>query len=172
MSIEALLALRDKVGTALAEKTAEIRKQIQRLDFGTPAGRKSAGGRSGSRKIAPKYRDPDDPENVWAGRGAVPRWMAAKIKTGAKRDDFLIGASGSPTRKRRTAKATLRAAKAARRLAKTKRAGKAAKRPTKMARRPKVTTRRKTQAASADRRNAPPAAPVAGNGTASTPPTE
>ena len=32
------------------------------------------------RKVAPKYRNPKDPSETWAGRGAMPRWMAAQIK--------------------------------------------------------------------------------------------
>jgi hypothetical protein len=36
MSVDALLALRDKIGTVLNEKTAEIRKQLQRPGFRGP----------------------------------------------------------------------------------------------------------------------------------------
>jgi hypothetical protein len=151
MSVDALLALRDNIGTALAEKTAEIRKQLQRLDFGggTSSARRGAGGRPRKGgKIPPKYRDPDNPANVWAGRGAVPRWMAAKIKSGAKREDFLIDSSGVPKRKKRTVKA--------------------AKRPVKTAKRPaKVAKRKKAKIAAPRRRKAQPtpqpAAKNAGN---------
>jgi DNA-binding protein H-NS len=37
-----------------------------------------------------KYRDPKNPSNTWTGRGRPPRWMAAAVKSGSKRDDFLI----------------------------------------------------------------------------------
>ena len=41
--------------------------------------------------VAPKYRDPKNPGNTWAGRGRMPRWMSAATKGGrAKREDFLI----------------------------------------------------------------------------------
>jgi DNA-binding protein H-NS len=156
MSVDALLALRDRIGTVLTEKTAEIRKQLQRLDFGggTSSGRKAAGGRPRKgAKIAPKYRDPDDPVNVWAGRGAVPRWMAAKLKAGAKREDFLIDASGAPRRKKRAAKAA-------------KRPAKAAKRPTKLAK------RKKAKVATPRRRKAQPAPQSAANNAGNTAATE
>jgi DNA-binding protein H-NS len=39
-------------------------------------------------KVAPKYRGPGG--ETWAGRGAMPRWMAAAIKEGKTREDFLI----------------------------------------------------------------------------------
>ncbi len=41
--------------------------------------------------VAIKYRDPDNPENTWTGRGRMPRWMTAAIEgKGAKKEDFLI----------------------------------------------------------------------------------
>ena len=50
------------------------------------------GGRRGKGGVvAPKYRDPKNPANTWAGRGRMPRWMTAATKGGkAKKDDFLI----------------------------------------------------------------------------------
>ena len=38
----------------------------------------------------PKYRDPEKPENTWAGRGKMPTWLKEKIDAGASLDDFLI----------------------------------------------------------------------------------
>jgi len=48
-----------------------------------------AGSRAGS-KVAPKYRNPSNPAEVWSGRGMPPRWMAAYLKQGKTREDFLI----------------------------------------------------------------------------------
>ncbi|MBK8132653.1 MAG: H-NS histone family protein [Gammaproteobacteria bacterium] len=31
----------------------------------------------------PKYRDPEKPENTWAGRGKQPGWLKEKIEAGA-----------------------------------------------------------------------------------------
>lgn len=41
-------------------------------------------------KVAPKYRDPKNPENVWSGRGIKPKWMTKAIEDGAKIEDFMI----------------------------------------------------------------------------------
>ena len=47
--------------------------------------------RRGARgKVAPKYRNPENPGETWAGRGLKPRWLAAALKTGKKLDDFRI----------------------------------------------------------------------------------
>jgi DNA-binding protein H-NS len=40
--------------------------------------------------ILPKYRNPADPSETWAGRGRKPKWLEAQIAIGAKLDDFLI----------------------------------------------------------------------------------
>ena len=41
-------------------------------------------------KVAPKYRNPQNPSETWAGRGQQPKWMATQIAAGRKLDDFLI----------------------------------------------------------------------------------
>ena len=71
---------------ALRERLADMAKQhgfeIREL-FGK--------GRKGKGSVAPKYRDPKNPENTWTGRGRPPRWLAAATKGGkAEREDFLI----------------------------------------------------------------------------------
>ncbi len=49
------------------------------------------GRKGGKGTVAPKYRDPKNPENTWTGRGRMPRWMVAATKGGkAKKEDFLI----------------------------------------------------------------------------------
>lgn len=47
-------------------------------------------GRQGTGNVAVKYRDPQNPENTWTGRGRMPRWLAAATKGGkARKEDFL-----------------------------------------------------------------------------------
>ena len=47
-------------------------------------------GRKGKGSVAPKYRDPKNPQNTWTGRGRPPRWLAAATKGNkAKLDDSL-----------------------------------------------------------------------------------
>ena len=142
MSVDALLALRDRIGTVLSGKTSELRRQIAQLELGGRASSRrgaQAGSRRG-RKIAPKYRDPDEPSNVWAGRGALPRWMQAKIKAGAKKEDFLIGSSDGAPRKRRSAKKKT--------VKRTKRASAPKKRASKK-RKPAAATKRQPDAGAA-----------------------
>jgi DNA-binding protein H-NS len=119
MGVEELLKLRDAVTSVLGHKTSELQQQLQRLEgFGGTRGRPAGNGRSAKgSKLPPKYRDTEDSSNVWAGRGARPRWMEERIKAGAKQEDFLINGSASPRAGRRGKKAA-----AAKRGRKTKKA--------------------------------------------------
>jgi DNA-binding protein H-NS len=121
MSTDELLTLRDNVSRAVREKISELRTQLQQFAFEarSSSAAKTGGVRRGG-KVPPKYRDPDNPSNVWAGRGAEPRWMRDKIRAGAKREDFLIGASGTSPRKKRSKKRARRAKTMARLGAKVK----------------------------------------------------
>ena len=54
-----------------------------------PKGRKSTKGYKLG-KVAPKYRNPDNPAETWAGRGQQPKWLASRIAQGRRLEDFLI----------------------------------------------------------------------------------
>jgi DNA-binding protein H-NS len=89
LSLDALLKLRDDVAAALSEKAAALRTELAALGSGIgrapTRGRKSLKGR----KVPPKYRDPATSE-TWAGRGARPRWLVARLRAGRKLEDFAI----------------------------------------------------------------------------------
>ena len=40
--------------------------------------------------VSPKYRNPDEPAETWAGRGKQPRWLVAQLRSGKRIDDFRI----------------------------------------------------------------------------------
>ena len=37
-----------------------------------------------------KYRDLENAENTWTGRGKPPKWLQEKLDQGASKEDFLI----------------------------------------------------------------------------------
>lgn len=41
-------------------------------------------------KVAPKYRNPQNPEETWTGRGKQPRWLAAYTSQGRGLEEFKI----------------------------------------------------------------------------------
>jgi DNA-binding protein H-NS len=51
-------------------------------------GQAAAGDRRGP--VAPKYRNPKNAAQTWAGRGIKPKWLEQELAGGAKLEDFLI----------------------------------------------------------------------------------
>jgi DNA-binding protein H-NS len=112
MPIAKLQALKSQVEAAISARVTERRRELESelsklAGFGgrgkaTKFGR---GGRIGA--VAPKYRNPENPAETWAGRGLKPRWLAAAIKGGKTLEDFLIpgavakGSAAKPTKKTR-----------------------------------------------------------------------
>jgi DNA-binding protein H-NS len=96
MSIDKLSKFREQVAAALNAKVIEERRaaqdQLSKLDrlANGPRGKAVRGGPRGA--VVPKYRNPDNPTETWAGRGLQPRWLAAALKTGKKLEDFSITA--------------------------------------------------------------------------------
>jgi DNA-binding protein H-NS len=102
LSIDALLKLRGDVDSALGRKADALKKELASLGSDhANVGRTAIYGKKKSlqgRKVPIKYRDKKG--NTWAGRGAQPRWLAAAIKAGAKRDDFLVDKSAAKPRRK------------------------------------------------------------------------
>src|SRR5947199_10718332 len=99
MSVDALLKLREDIGTVLSQKVHQLKDQLSRL--GGEVGNGRRGRRSGlkGRKVPIKYRDRTG--NTWAGRGAQPVWLRAKLKAGAKLEEFAVNKSRKqPTKTR------------------------------------------------------------------------
>ena len=93
MSIDKLTKLRDQVDTALHSRVADERRTLEaeltKLSRLSTSQLRSKGlGVRGP--VAPKYRNPENPSETWAGRGLTPRWLAAAIKAGKKLEHFSI----------------------------------------------------------------------------------
>ncbi len=103
MSIDKLSKLREQVEAALSNRIIEERRVVQdqlgKLARLATSGFRARGGRGGARgSVAPKYRNPENPSETWAGRGLKPRWLAAALKSGKKLEDFGIAAPGKMIR--------------------------------------------------------------------------
>jgi DNA-binding protein H-NS len=73
-----------------------MQSRLNELDHLAVNGARAGRGSRGA--IAPKYRNPENPAETWAGRGLKPRWLAPALKSGKKLEDFSIEASGKSTR--------------------------------------------------------------------------
>ena len=96
-------ALDEQIKQALqaqrADAIAQAKKIIVQFDLNArelglanqvsaSVGRKASG--DARAIVAPKYRDPQNPENTWTGRGKPPRWLANAIAAGKSKESFLI----------------------------------------------------------------------------------
>jgi DNA-binding protein H-NS len=88
MSVDALLKLRDDIGTVLSQKANQLKDQLSRLGGEVDNGRRGRRSVMKGRKVPVKYRDRSG--NTWAGRGAQPVWLREKLKAGAKLEDFAV----------------------------------------------------------------------------------
>ena len=97
LTISELKPLEKEVARAIAsyesrrrvEARAEVEEFARKLGFSisdlvaTDGGKKRAA-------IAPKYRNPENPEQTWSGRGRKPLWFVAALEAGKSPDDMAI----------------------------------------------------------------------------------
>jgi len=106
MELPALLELQtsltaeilDKQNLARASFVDEMRqlaasRGLQLSEFVDIKRGKVARARSGNSEI--KYRDPDNPANVWSGRGRLARWLQEKVDAGRNKEDFRVQSEGA-----------------------------------------------------------------------------
>ena len=87
MSTDDLWSLHVEVSQLLQQiikqKKLRLEERLTRLQ--TPVS-----GRRPYAPVSPKYRNPDQPSETWAGRGKQPRWLVAQLKLGRRIEDFSI----------------------------------------------------------------------------------
>ena len=97
LSTDELWLLREKIAATLdAKLTAEKETLERRLRHLRKIGVARAVRVSKRRPypvVFPKFRNPDDPSETWAGRGKQPRWLRKQLRSGKRMDDFRISSS-------------------------------------------------------------------------------
>jgi DNA-binding protein H-NS len=111
LSLDELWSLHEKISAILSARIKaekhELEKRLAVLDRGTGAivqpGEAQIIGAKRRRKyprVLPKYRNPQTSE-TWSGRGKLPRWLAAAMKSGRKIEEFRISeGNGARSRQR------------------------------------------------------------------------
>ena len=102
LSMDELWALHEEVSNMLSEKILtekrELEDRLAKLNGGMMAkinrsDLQVAERRKVRRKyppVLPKFQNPSDQSETWAGRGKQPRWLVSQLKAGKKMNDFLI----------------------------------------------------------------------------------
>jgi DNA-binding protein H-NS len=90
MSIDDLWSLREQVDSILSSKISEemqyLNRRIRQIEPRIFRGH----ARRPYPPVQPKYQNPRQPSETWAGRGLQPRWLTAQLRSGKKLDDFRI----------------------------------------------------------------------------------
>lgn len=92
MSLEALWRLHEELRVVLAARMAARRQELDdRLhdleQLGATSNKLAA---TLQPKAGPVYRNPEQPAQIWSGRGLRPRWLVFQLAAGRSLDDFRV----------------------------------------------------------------------------------
>ena len=108
LSVDKLSKLREQVQGVLSAKIIEekrvVQEQLSRLERLGGRGLRPNGARGPRGAVPPKYRNPENPAETWAGRGLKPKWLVAALKSGKKLEHFSIDAPPKRGRPRKAVK--------------------------------------------------------------------
>jgi DNA-binding protein H-NS len=105
MSVDELWSLYQKVkstlGRKIADEKSELDYRLQQLGWNASGDGKEQKepDRRPYPQVFPKYRNPAEPGETWAGRGKQPRWLTAQLRSGKTLDDFRIRPSSDRARR-------------------------------------------------------------------------
>jgi len=106
MSVDQLWALHLEVNSSLARRIAaektKLEKRLRLLQSNGASSKTFERKRRPYPQVFPKYRNPAEPAETWAGRGKQPRWLTAQLKSGKKLEDFQIQLSSVRARRSRS----------------------------------------------------------------------
>ena len=99
MAFDELLVAKGKIETEIELRSAKERSRLIDAigDLRGVAAKKSATARPSlphalkGKKLPPRYRNPKNRKETWAGRGNRPRWLVAALKGGKKLEAFAVG---------------------------------------------------------------------------------
>jgi len=104
MTVDELWALHELVASVLAQKIVvekdQLEKRLRELNPNKVGEGKIGHARRPYPPVFPKYRNPAQPAETWAGRGKQPRWLIAQLRSGKNLDDFRIPALDRSRRRR------------------------------------------------------------------------
>jgi DNA-binding protein H-NS len=96
MSVKELWGIYEEISKLLeAKMLAEKEVLKRRLISLHPAKTDRLKARRPYPTVVPKFGNPDEPRQVWSGRGKRPRWVTEKLASGLALEDLSIGRGSS-----------------------------------------------------------------------------
>ena len=98
MAFDELLMAKGRIETEIELRSARDRSRLIEAigELRSVAAAKSATARRArphalkGKKLPPRYRNPKNRKETWAGRGNRPRWLVAALKGGKKLEAFAV----------------------------------------------------------------------------------
>lgn len=97
LSLKELVSLRGKLHSAIVDarsrERAELKQKVAALaeTHGFSVTELFGGMREAKKPVGiAKYANPDDKSDTWTGRGRKPNWLVARLKKGARLEEFEI----------------------------------------------------------------------------------
>ena len=96
MSVEELWGIHEEISKLLEAKLLAEKKMLEQRLISL---RHPTADRLKARRpyppVLPKFANPDEPSQVWSGRGKRPRWVIEKLASGLALEDLSIGRGSS-----------------------------------------------------------------------------
>jgi DNA-binding protein H-NS len=95
MSIDELWILHEEISALLASKIvaekAVLERRLLQLKPNIEIDRRSSAPHKRNYPVVlPKFRNPEQPSETWAGRGKTPRWLTTQLQSGKNKEEFRI----------------------------------------------------------------------------------
>ena len=96
MSVDELWEIHEDISKRLEAKILAEKKKLElRLNSLHPAKTDRPNAHRPYPPVVPKFANPDDPSQVWSGRGKRPQWVKEKLASGLALEDLSIGRGSS-----------------------------------------------------------------------------
>lgn len=96
MSLDELKRLKKELDKAIANyddrRKVEARRDLEEKarEYGFSLSELARAKTTKRGTVAPKYRNPGNPEQTWTGRGRQPVWFREAVEAGTERNDLKI----------------------------------------------------------------------------------
>ena len=95
MSVEELWEIYEEISKLLEAKIHSEQKKLDRQLNSLQPAKTDLKVRRPYPPVIPKFANPDEPSQVWSGRGKRPLWVTQKLASGLSLEDLSIGRGSS-----------------------------------------------------------------------------
>jgi DNA-binding protein H-NS len=91
MSVDELWEIYEEISKLLEAKMLAEKKKLERQLISLHPAEVDLKAHRFYPPVVPKFANPDEPSQVWSGRGKQPQWVKEKLASGLALEDLSIG---------------------------------------------------------------------------------